>query len=344
MKRPKACPYRRRDGTYWARIRYTDESGKTRDEVARAESVADADAKSIELLRQYEADHGISIESPTPITFNKFAELFIPHIERQRSYQTTQGFLRTLRSHFGNKRLTSITYSDVREYAKKRRKAISLRTGKKFKTASVNREIALLSSMFKEAIEQGFAVKNPTQDGARIIKPEEETRRNRILSEEEEERLLAVCIGRRAHLRPVIRAALDTGATKSQLLRLTWSDLHIGLRSITIRLSGNKTVKRRMSDDLANILAKSYEELLHEFSHTPTLMMGQKLFDEWLGEKYVFRDFKTSFSSACRAAKIQDLRFNDLRRTYDARRQASLERYRRAMAFAAQKRESEESS
>ena len=331
MRRPKACPYRRGDGTYWARIRYTDESGKTRDEVARAENAADARAKSIELLKQYEADHGISVQSPTPITFDKFADLFIPHIERQRSYPTTLGFLHTLRSHFGNKRLTLITYSDVQEYAKKRLKTKSLRTGKTLKRASVNREIALLSSIFKEAIGQGFAVKNPAKDGPRLIKPEEETKRDRILSKEEEERLLAACTGRRAHLRPVIMAALDTGATKSQLLRLTWGDVRIGLREITIRSRGDKPPhEARMKDDLANELAKLYEGLEAEHFSQTILHLGEvPPLKEWIAAKRIFRDFKSSFPSACRAANIEDLRFNDLRRTSVARRQASVDKWKR---------------
>jgi site-specific recombinase XerD len=314
MKRPKARPFRRKDGTYWARVRYVDESGKTRDKVERAENPADAHAKSIELIKQYESG---SAPQALPITFNKFAELFIPHLQGQRSYKTTLGFLRSLRGHFGNKRLNSITYKDIEEYYRKRLKSVSSRTGERLKRASINREIALVSRMFNEAIEQGFATKNPYKDGPPLIKPQQETRRDRILSEEEKERLLAVCTGRRAHLRPVILAALDTRATKSQLLRLTWCDLHIGLREVTIRSSGNKTVKRRMGEDLASALAKLHDDLLDEYSKDPSLSRSQDapLFQDWIKSKLVFHDFKTAFSSACRAAKIKDLRFGDLRRT-----------------------------
>lgn len=335
MKRPKACPYRRKDKTYWARIRYTDEAGKTHEQVERAANQAEASARSLELVKQYEAEHGLSLEKPTPITFSKFSDLFIPHIEGQRSYPTTIKFLRTLRAHFGHKQLASITYGDVQRYVKKRRQAVSERTGKRLKRASVNREVALLSSMFKEAIGQGFAVKNPVKDGPPLIKAKEETKRDRILSEEEEERLLAACTGRRAHLRAVILAALDTGATKSQLMQLTWGDIHIGLREITIRSSNNKSLRKaRMRELLADELAKPYEKLRDEYNSTPSLYQGgpkAPLLSEWMAKKLVFRDFKTSFPSACRAAKIKDLRFNDLRRTADARRKAFIDRLKAAI-------------
>jgi integrase len=275
MKRPKASAYKRGDGTYWARIRYTGEDGKTHQKSVRASNQAYASAKSDELVKQFEAEQGFTVDKPTPITFNNFADLFLPHIEEQPSYQSAIGFLRTLRAHFGNKQLAAITYSDVARYAKARRKVVSERTGKRLKRASINREIALLSSMFKEAISQGFAVKNPVKDGSPLIKPDEEMKRDRVLFREEEERLLAACTGRRAHLRAVIVAALKTAATKSQLLRLTWGDVHIGLRTIGFRQSGKETVNVKMHDDLAEELAKIHSALENEYFNTPSLHRGE---------------------------------------------------------------------
>lgn len=325
VKRPKACPYRRSDQTYWARVRYVDESGKTREESARAESLSDAIAKSNELVRKHEKDN---VAPPSPITFNNFAASFIPHIEGLKSYRSALGFLNTLRGYFGNKQLKSITYKDIQGYIKKRRGSISARTGKRLKTASINREVALLSRMFKEAIEQRLVNKNPFKEGEPLIKPEAETRRTRTLSTDEEERLLAACTGRRAHIRPVILAALDTGATKSQILRTTWGDTHIGLREIRIRSPNSGLLRKaRIKGPLADALAHLQEKLLDEYSKNPSLYRGKDapLFSDWIADMRIFRDFKSAFRSACRAAKIKDLRFHDLRRTYLARRQAKVD-------------------
>lgn len=340
MRRPKAYPFRRGD-TYWARVRYVDESGKTREEVARAESAADARAKSTELVKKY--DEG-GDSQPKPITFNKFAELFLPHIESQRSYKPSLSFLHTLQDHFGGKQLTSITHGDIQAYAKKRRNTKSLRTGKKFKAASVNREVALLSRMFNEAIEQGFLTANPCKDGPRLINPKEETKRDRILTTEEEERLLAACTGRRVHLRPVILAALGTGATKSQLLRYTWGDIHLGLQQI--KSPGNKPGWMRMNQELVSALVKLQDELLKEYTGDSSLSRGKDapLFEEWKKPMRVFRDFKSAFPSACRAAEIKDLRFHDLRRTYVTRYQEKVKRVRAAFDAAAKKIDSEKPS
>jgi hypothetical protein len=312
-----------------------DESGKTRDEIARADSAADAHAKSLKLVKKYEKDE--APQAP-PITFFEFSESFVQHIIKLRSYKSASGFLQTLRGYFGNKQLSSITYDDIQEFAKKRRRSVSKRTRKRLKKASVNRELRLLSRMFKDAVEQRLVVKNPFKDGPRLINPREEIRRDRILLEEEEERLLAACIGRRAHLRAVILAALDTGATKGQIMRLTWADIHLGLREITIRSNDNKPLRKaKMQQPLADELLKSYDKLTNEYMTTPGLYnggLGAPLLEDWMGKKPVFRDFKTSFSSACRAAKIKDFRFNDLRRTYAFRREFRRQQIKAAFARA----------
>jgi integrase len=328
MSRPKARPFRRSDGTYWARVRYTDESGKTRDRVERAASAADAHAKSNELLKQYDKDVP---SQPPPITFNEFADLFRPHVERLRSHKTVLGHLRSLQTYFGDKLLTSITYEDIKRYSQKRYRSVSSRTGRPLKHASVHREVALLRRMFKEAIERGYATKNPYKDGPPLIKPEYETKRDRVLSKGEEERLLAVCIGRRAHLRLLILAAVATRATKSQLLRVTWKDVDINLKLITFR-HGKKPVPGFFGKELADALIELQNELLHEFSHTPRLIMGDKLFSEWIEEKRVFRDPKTAFSSACRAAGIENLRFSDLRWTLADRAEANAKKFMEKLA------------
>jgi hypothetical protein len=61
------------------------------------------------------------------------------------------------------------------------------------------------------AVANGWLLKNPFVMGESLINPGDERHRERILTREEEEKLLAVCTGAKAHLRPVIIMALDTG-------------------------------------------------------------------------------------------------------------------------------------
>jgi len=61
------------------------------------------------------------------------------------------------------------------------------------------------------AVSHGWLLRNPFDAGESLIKPGDETPRERILTREEEERLLALCEGARKHLKAIIICALDTG-------------------------------------------------------------------------------------------------------------------------------------
>jgi integrase len=56
-----------------------------------------------------------------------------------------------------------------------------------------------------------------------------------VMSQDEEKKLLEACADDRprAHLRPLIIAALDTGARKGELLSLTWKDVDLASGIIT---------------------------------------------------------------------------------------------------------------
>src|SRR6266511_3164130 len=79
--------------------------------------------------------------------------------------------------------------------------------------------------------------------------------RTRILTPDEETRLLAACQKpTRAHLYPLVIAALDTGARKGELLAVRWSDVSMERMAITLRAMTTKTLKTRsvpLSDRLA---------------------------------------------------------------------------------------------
>jgi len=129
--------------------------------------------------------------------------------------------------------------------------------------------------------------------------------RTRYLLPDEEERLMAVMIGYRAHLRQIVVLAINTGMRRGELLRLQW--VHIDFHKNEIKVVQTKTDR----DRFVPMNARVREEL-------------QRLRAEAAGE-FVFwnrktgrniADVKTAFKSACRAAGLVDLHFHDLRRTF----------------------------
>ncbi len=78
------------------------------------------------------------------------------------------------------------------------------------------RLIPLLRATFTHAEHNDWVAKSPFKRGAALIAMTDEGQRNRVLGREEETRLLAACTGRRAHLKPLILTAVDTGMRKGE--------------------------------------------------------------------------------------------------------------------------------
>jgi hypothetical protein len=85
---------------------------------------------------------------------------------------------------------------------------------------TINRGLAFLKNLFTKAMEWDHVTENP-------VKPvkfyREDNGRVRVLTEEEEARLLTCCP---PQLTPLVVTALHTGFRASELLSLTWADVY----------------------------------------------------------------------------------------------------------------------
>jgi integrase len=185
----------------------------------------------------------------------------------------------------------------------------------KVKTATTNRDLALMRAMFiagKSKHQLLVLPKFPIQAAGEI-------KRERILTAGEEQALLAQCVdsetititrkgkeyqqtiqAKRARLLPRLIIAIDTALRANEIKTLEWSDVNLERRIINIRFFNAKTQKERavpISDRLKDELEKM------------PLRTG-----------LVFRGgYKRAFATACKRAKITGLRFHDLRHTSTTR-------------------------
>lgn len=184
---------------------------------------------------------------------------------------------------------------------------IEAKPGGQRSITTVNRELQLLRRMLNVAASNGWLKRNPFAMGDALITLGDEKKRERILDRDEEERLLAACTGKRAHLRPILICALDTGMRRGEMLKLVASDLDFNNRVITVRAFNTKTMRERqvaMTDRLAR-------ELLALIADLPA-SDGAPLFG-------ITTDFKKAFHAARAAAGLADVRFHDLRHTHATR-------------------------
>lgn len=296
-----------------ARFTFTDGAGKRNNITRRAENKNVAKEELRRLINKLENQGERSIEGDKLI-FRDLAEVYekrklVPaeyHSDRKvhglRSHKTPLGYLKTLTAYFGKRRIKNITHSDIEEFKQTRLKT-PISNGKERTIASVNRELELLRAVFRFAIRQGWLARSPFEMGTAVISKADEVRRERILTHEEEARLLAVCTGRRAHLKSLLIAALDTAARRGELFKLIWADVELENRVINLRASTTKTQRSRtigMTERLYGELQTLYERSTRDPN---SLVFG------------ITDTIKTAFASACKEAGIEGFRFHDCRHT-----------------------------
>lgn len=343
LKRKRMLPSGKIVTEYWARARYTDLQGRARELRRRARNYSDACELKRTLLDEA-AEKSQRLVDFDALTFEDLATHYEEHyavpaqyvgdrkVAGLRSLRNVEHQLAVLREHFGDTPLRHITYGELRTLRAKRLKVPVLPTPPKAGSgkpprqkarsiATVNRELALLRRMFNIALREGWIVQNPFNAGEPLISIADEARRERILTLEEEARLLAACGERlvpyeragkritardsglrRSHLRALVITALDTGMRKGELLKLRWSDVDFDERMIRVRAFNTKTMRERFVAMTARV-AHELANLRREGAPA--------------GDPLVFGkdDVKKSFTNACTAAGIGGLRFHNLRHT-----------------------------
>lgn len=302
---------------WYARVTYTDDAGKRKNVKQRAENKTAAKEAVKRIIRDLD-DHGPRTLDAAQMTFAHLADYYKENylIEPEyvdgrkvaglRSYYGMRIRLDMLKDHFGRFKLRAITHGDLKRFRSKRLKTPT-KHDKQRSITTVNRELQVLRRALNVALSNGWIKHNPFEMGDSLITPGDERKRERILTRDEEDKLLAACAGRRAHLRPIVICALDTGMRKGEILKLIPADLDFDNQVITVRAFNTKTMRARqvaMSRRLARELAAIVERLPAD---ADVSVFG------------ITDDFKKAFYTARKDAGLPELRFHDLRHTYATR-------------------------
>ncbi len=318
MKQRTGYIYRDKSRNRWvARVTFTDETGKRRNVKAYCATKTEARDKLDELRRDLK-QRGQSAVDGNKLKFKELADKYeaVKLVEAvyvdgrkvggMRSTYTPKLYVKTLVAHFGNKRVRAITHADIEAF-KLMRLRTKTKTGGQRTVAAVNRELETMRAMMNFAKRQGWISDNPFNLGEPLIDRGAERSRERIISFEEEEKLLAQFIGQRAHLRPLVILALDSGMRRGELFTLEWQDVDFKTRTIKLRTINTKTNEARdiaMTDRVHDELKQVYDNSL------------QRATDSVFGIK---SNIKNGWASACKAAEIEGLRLHDLRHSFVSR-------------------------
>ena len=235
-------------------------------------------------------------EEPELIGFHEFAveylELTKPN-KKQSSWSRELSVMRRLDNRFGNKIFQQITTDEIERYKSKR-----LKDG--VMPATINRELALLKTMFTKAQKWNRVNFNPAKD-VKLLDGEVE--RVRYLMPEEVQKLLSNCNG---FIRPIVLVALNTGMRKGEILDLKWENINFDLGIISIMKTNTKNKVRK--DIPMNEIVKATINGIEK--------KGQYVFCNGDGKPFQNSGVRKSFEKAVRESKIEDFRFHDLRHTF----------------------------
>lgn len=295
----------KRENCWYARLTVTDTNGKRRNLKKRADSEAEA-RKKLRILTQQIEEEGSKGVDFAKLTFNYLADYYERHylkpaeyvegrkISGLRDVERPRGFLPHFRAYFGKRKLREITYGDIHTY-----RSLRLQTPTKYKRprsiADWNREAAVLRRMLNIALREGWILKNPFNAGEPLIVVSFERRRERILTVDEERRLLDACDSHpyRRHLKSLLVFLLDTGCRKSEALKLRWRSVCFASRVITIEGVTTKTLKTRQ----VAMTTRLYQELAALWD-TSCREPDKPVFS-------VTDNVRKSFASACEIACIK---------------------------------------
>jgi integrase len=198
--------------------------------------------------------------------------------------------MKSLVRHFGKMPLSEITTYDVEKYKEWRRKKLS--------GSGINREFALLKSMFNRASEWGFAKIDPNPVSK--VRYFAERQVERILTDEEARRLVQAS---GPSLRPVVVTALNTGMRRGEILDLCWKNVDFERRFLRVERSKNgRSRKVPINSTLA-------AELLRLRANGTPYVFTQRA-----GER--LKSIASAFATACRHSGVGHVRFHDLRHTF----------------------------
>ena len=280
-------------GVWW--ICWFDQFGKRHREKAGTKSAAIA----LYRKRKTQALEGWKLPERLRRRSVGFSELVDDMLEYSRmkhrplTYCNSQVRAEKLRVWFGNRPVDSTTTQEIERQLDQACRENDWRPG------TVNRYRAMLSLIFRLAVENGKLSGNPTRKVKRL---KENNERVRFLTEEEERRLrTAIHEACPEHL-PEFELALHTGMRKSEQYGLAWENVNTPLRVLTVLRSKSGEARHIP----LNTTALDALDALRKLHPDSPLVCGGGKAPFW-------------FRRVLRRACVANFRWHDLRHTFASR-------------------------
>ncbi|MGJ8516874.1 tyrosine-type recombinase/integrase [Carnimonas bestiolae] len=229
--------------------------------------------------------------------------MYLEHAQDLRSFETIRHQAKRLREHFSGREMSSLAAQDIRDY-------IRFRRGANVSNATINRELALLSSAINHAVtEYEWRLPNPVK-GRMLREPEA---RIRWITEAEAARLEQEVRNSKRfgdQIGDFVRLALNTGMRMNEMLQLDWRRVDFVNSLVWLEAEHTKSARRRSVplNDTAIAVLRNRKRFCAE--HCPG---SRWVFSKSNGDRLT--SIRSTFKTACARAGIDNFRIHDLRHT-----------------------------
>ncbi len=283
--------YTRKDREgYW--MHWTDAQGRRKWRKLNVATLGQARrARAAELVR-VEQSRVLGFAPPRAETFEEVGNRFLKHQNARltpKAYEREDGIVKRHLNKFFAGQIASTRRVDVQRYITKRAGEASAH--------STQKELNVLKHLLRLAVEWEIVPFNVAHG---VKCPRVPAGRVRYLQPGE---LRAVLESSPGWLRPIIALAACTGMRRSELLGLRW--LNIDLQHGRVILSQTKN-----GDSRIVYLNQTAQAAIRSLPFDAETRSTDLLFRSFSGEQV-----SMAFARACRAVKISDFRFHDLRHT-----------------------------
>lgn len=186
----------------------------------------------LEKHHQFVEEHHLPSQRGRRISLFKMCEEYMEKHAKinKRSWKDDSIIVKKLKEHFGDIPLINVQPQTIEGYKAARMADV--------KESTINRELAVLKTIFTKAIQWGYAYRNPVKE-VRLFK--EEMVPIRILTADERQKLLAASPD---FLRPIILMALKTGMRQGEIFNLKWKEVDLAQGTISVTHTKSKKLRQ----------------------------------------------------------------------------------------------------
>ena len=275
---------------YW--IEYYLNGKRTRERIGRSKLAAKNRLREIQTAKA-EKRH-ININKNVLVNLGELRDWYLElsEVKQKRSYSDIAHCVSLVVKHIGeNTTVSQLEQKHVEDFRKHRLRVNSKR-GRPAMPATINRNVANFRAMLNRAVDFGKLEINPL---GRINQLEENNIRERVLSQDEFERLLSNCHG---ELNGLVLIAFYLPMRQEEILNLRWDE--IDFKHGFIRLGANRTKTKTVRS------IPMHTKIIYYLQCLPRPLKGGFIFSK--------RRFpRKAYYKAVRETCLENFTFHDLR-------------------------------